>query len=90
MPFGGYKASGVGRDSSEEALHACTQVKVIIRACCGALLLSSCGATCLQRKSGNLLPNLKSCQAYSAECLCRMTCRQFTRSWTKRRGCDGA
>jgi acyl-CoA reductase-like NAD-dependent aldehyde dehydrogenase len=29
MPFGGYKASGVGRDKGEEALHNFTQTKVI-------------------------------------------------------------
>jgi acyl-CoA reductase-like NAD-dependent aldehyde dehydrogenase len=28
MPFGGYKASGVGRDKGEEALHNFTQTKV--------------------------------------------------------------
>ena len=32
MPFGGYKASGVGRDKGEEALHNFTQTKVMFAA----------------------------------------------------------
>jgi Aldehyde dehydrogenase family len=52
MPFGGYKASGVGRDKGEEALHNFTQTKVRV----WAVTLGNTRGLCSSHSVAGLLP----------------------------------